>query len=201
MTESARQCARSALESRNLSAASWRFSQSRASRSRTPQDTTSCTSCPPRRARRRPRPHAARRPRRPRGRRVRRPLREARRRSRRICARLETECVSGVSAAWSSRVGPLEARSRGLRPRVRRRRAAARRGGRARPRRGRPVHRHVQQLLHRSRSDQRRDHFLRVSRFVRVLGNIGAAILLPILYGQPIESCIQGILFGYYCPP
>ena len=29
----------------------------------------------------------------------------------------------------------------------------------------------------------------------------GAAILLPILYGQPIESCIQGILFGYYCPP
>ena len=33
------------------------------------------------------------------------------------------------------------------------------------------------------------------------LGNIGAAILLPILYGQPIESCIQGILFGYYCPP
>ena len=33
------------------------------------------------------------------------------------------------------------------------------------------------------------------------LGNVGAAILLPILYGQPIESCIQGILFGYYCPP
>ena len=33
------------------------------------------------------------------------------------------------------------------------------------------------------------------------LGNIGAAILLPMLYGQPIQSCIQGILFGYYCPP
>lgn len=33
------------------------------------------------------------------------------------------------------------------------------------------------------------------------LGNIGAAILLPILYDQPIQTCIQGILFGYYCPP
>ena len=32
------------------------------------------------------------------------------------------------------------------------------------------------------------------------LGNIGAAILLPILYDQPISTCIQGILFGYYCP-
>ena len=32
-------------------------------------------------------------------------------------------------------------------------------------------------------------------------GNIGAAILLPILYDQPISTCIQGILFGYYCPP
>ena len=33
------------------------------------------------------------------------------------------------------------------------------------------------------------------------LGNVGAAILLPILYDQPIQTCIQGILFGYYCPP
>ena len=33
------------------------------------------------------------------------------------------------------------------------------------------------------------------------LGNIGASILLPILYGQPIQTCVQGILFGYYCPP
>ena len=33
------------------------------------------------------------------------------------------------------------------------------------------------------------------------LGNIGAAVLLPILYDQPISTCIQGILFGYYCPP
>jgi hypothetical protein len=33
------------------------------------------------------------------------------------------------------------------------------------------------------------------------LGNIGAAILLPILYDQPMQTCIQGILFGYYCPP
>jgi hypothetical protein len=24
--------------------------------------------------------------------------------------------------------------------------------------------------------------------------------LLPILYDQPISTCIQGILFGYYCP-
>ena len=33
------------------------------------------------------------------------------------------------------------------------------------------------------------------------LGNIGAAILLPILYDRPMASCIQGIVFGYYCPP
>ena len=33
------------------------------------------------------------------------------------------------------------------------------------------------------------------------LGNIGASILLPILYGQPIQTCVQGILFGCCCPP
>ena len=32
------------------------------------------------------------------------------------------------------------------------------------------------------------------------LGNIGAAIILPILYDKPVpEYCLQSILFGYYC--
>ena len=32
------------------------------------------------------------------------------------------------------------------------------------------------------------------------LGNIGAAFLLPILYGKPLQSCIGGIVFGLPCP-
>ena len=31
-------------------------------------------------------------------------------------------------------------------------------------------------------------------------GNIGAAFLLPILYGKPLQSCIGGIVFGLPCP-
>ena len=32
------------------------------------------------------------------------------------------------------------------------------------------------------------------------LGNIGAAFLLPIIYGKPLQSCIGGIVFGLPCP-
>ncbi len=32
------------------------------------------------------------------------------------------------------------------------------------------------------------------------LGNIGAAFILPVIYGKPAQSCIVGILFGLPCP-
>ena len=32
------------------------------------------------------------------------------------------------------------------------------------------------------------------------LGNIGAALILPILYGKPLQTCLAGIVFGLYCP-
>ena len=190
----------SALESRNLSAASWRFSQSRASRSRTPQDTTSCTSCPPRRAS----PASAS----PRG---------AGRAGRVVAASADPSGRPGVvpggfvpaskpSAfpAFPPRGAPrraLEARSRGLRPRVRRR--GPRRGGEDEPDRDEDGLYIGTYSNFFTDPDQIKGVIIFCAFLASFasLGNIGAAILLPILYGQPIESCIQGILFGYYCPP
>jgi hypothetical protein len=31
------------------------------------------------------------------------------------------------------------------------------------------------------------------------LGNIGAALLLPVLYDKPIQWCVEAIVFGYPC--
>ena len=191
------ECARD----RNLSAASWRFSQSRASRSRTPAHHIMHVLSPA-----------------PRVAGVRVPTRRAGRAGRVVAASADPSGRPGVVPGGFGPASKPRVRFRRFRrvelPRRAHREARSRVSVRASdgegPRRGGEDEpdRDEDGLYIGTYSNFFTDPdqikgviiFCAFLASFASLGNI-VARLLPILCGQPIESCIQGILFGYYCPP